>query len=110
MNPALPVIFVTILSAGFYGLLLLAGFAILKQIKSWPLVFVLAFGMATVSIAMSSMAYLLQGWERAAAMFIPGGEYFAVVGLPMMINAVITMTIIMASAYGLFVASGKQRQ
>jgi hypothetical protein len=109
MFAALPIVAVNVVSAVFHGLLLLAGFAILKKIKSWPRVFILALGLAIVSIALSLVGILLQGWERASTIIVPGGELFAFISLPIIINAVITMTITMAAVYGLFVVSGKYK-
>lgn len=108
MIEALPVILVNILTAVLHGGLIVAGFAILKQIKSWILVLVLSLGMALFSIAMSFGAFLLQGWERASQMIIPGGDLFAVVALPMIFNALISMMIIMTAAYAFFVEPGNK--
>jgi hypothetical protein len=109
MTDALAAIMFNILVAVLHGGLIVAGFAILKQIKSWLLVLVLSLGMALFSILMSFAAYLLQGWERASQMIVPGGELFAVVALPMMFNALISMLIIMTAAYALLVEPGNRK-
>jgi hypothetical protein len=109
MIEALPVVLVNILTAVLHGGLIVAGFAILKQLKSWILVLVLSLCMALFSIVMSFGAFLLQGWERASQMIVPGGELFAVVALPMIVNALISMLIIMTAAYALLVEPGNRK-
>jgi hypothetical protein len=106
---ALPAIFFNILTAILHGGLIVAGFAILKQIKSWLLVVLLALGMALFSIAMSFAAFLFQGWERASQMIVPGGELFAAIGLPMIFNALISMLIVTSAAYAFFVEPGNRK-
>jgi hypothetical protein len=109
MIEALPALAFSTLTAVLHGGLMVAGFAILKQIKSWALVVLLALGMAAISIAMSTAAILLQGWERASQIILPSGELFAAIALPMIVNALVSMLIIITAAYAFFVEPGNTK-
>jgi hypothetical protein len=109
MADAFPVILVSIFNAVLHGGIYVVGFAILKSIRNWGLVVLLALGMATLSVAATFSTLMFQGWERASQMIVPGGELFAAVGLPMVITATVSMLIILTAAYGLFVEPGKHK-
>lgn len=109
MTDALPVILVSILNAVLHGGLCVVGFAFLKSMKNWAFVILLALCMAALSIASSFSTLMFQGWGRASQMIVPGGDLFAVVGLPMVVTATVTMLIIMSAAYALFVEPGKHK-
>jgi hypothetical protein len=106
MLEVLPAIFFNTLTAVLHAALIVIGFAILKHIKSWWLVVLLSLGLAVFSVAFSFAAFLVQGWERASQLVVPGGELFAAVGLPIIISALISILITLSAAYAFFVEPG----
>jgi hypothetical protein len=109
MFEVLPIIVFNTITALLHGGLIVAGFAILKRITSWAVVLLLAIGMAVSSVALSFAGFLLQGWEQASRMLLPGGDMFATVGLPTVLSATLSMLIIFTAAYGLFVQPGNEK-
>lgn len=105
----LPIFAYNAVIAIFHGLLFVAGLALIKQAKSWWVVAAIVLGMVLFSIAATAATFFLQGSERAWSMLSPSGEMFAIVFVPVLINVFVSTSIIMFTAYGLFVAPGNQK-
>jgi hypothetical protein len=109
MADALPIFVFNFISSIFHGLIFVLGFVLLKYAKNWLSVLGLVLGVIAVSVCLTLATFFFQGAERAWSMMVPGGEMFAVMGLPVIISAVISTMMIMFSAYILFVEPGNQK-
>ncbi len=106
---ALPSILFSAFTSIIYSGLMIAGLMLVKSAKSWAHVAATALGVAAFVLAMNFGTHLLQGWERAKSMMLPGGEMFSFIGLPIVINSFITITALFCAVYGLFVLPGREK-
>jgi hypothetical protein len=109
MIEALPTILVQVFMTLFHGGLIVAGFAILRVIKSWPIVLLLALGLSVFSLCLTAVGFLLQGWDQASKFLLPGGDFFAVHTVPIIIGSLVTHLMIMSAAYAFFVEPGNRK-
>jgi hypothetical protein len=109
MLEALPAILVQMFMAILHGGLTVAGFAILRVIKSWPVVFLLSLGLSVFSLCLTAAGFLLQGWDQASKFLLPDGDFFAVHTVPIIIASVLTNLMIMSAAYAFFVEPGNRK-
>ncbi len=109
MVDAFPIVVFNVLSSLFHGLLFVVGFILLKHAKNWLSVLGLVLALITTNVLLTFATFFLQGSERAWSMMSPGGEMFAIMGLPVIISAAISTMMIMFSAYILFVEPGNQK-
>jgi hypothetical protein len=106
---ALPAIIVQVIMSLLHAGVTVAGFAILRAIRSWPIVFVLALGLSALSLALTAGGFLMQGWEQASKFLLPSGELFAFHTLPIAIGSILTNVLVMSAAYAFFVEPGNRK-
>jgi hypothetical protein len=108
MFEALPGIAVQVFMALIHGGVTVSGLAILKAIRNWPMVLLLSFGMSILSISLTAVSFLLQGWPQASEFLLPGGQFFLFHTLPLIIGTLLTNILVMCAAYALFVEPGNR--
>jgi hypothetical protein len=109
MFEALPAILVQVFMTLLHGGVTVAGFAVLRVIKSWPIVWLLALGLSIFSLLFTAFSFLMQGWDQASKFLLPGGDLFFFHTLPIVIGSVLANLMIMSAAYAFFVEPGNRK-